>query len=173
MEDQNKKEAEIKENPLHKSANQGINNEEFEKLKKERDEYLDGWKRAKADFINHKKEEAVRAEVIVKFSNESMLRDLITVMDSFDLSIASLEVVSKDSPLLKGVSMTRSQMENMLKKYGLEPIKSLGQKFDPNLHEILFEVESEKPEGTIVEEIERGWKLYEKVVRPARVKVSK
>ena len=163
MDEQNKQPEEIK----------ASESSELEKLKKEKDEYLDGWKRAKADFINYKKEEVTRAEAIAKFSNESILKDLITVMDSFDLSITSLEVNHKDSLILKGVLMTRSQMENMLKKYGLESIKSLGQKFDPNLHEILFEVESEKPPGTVLEEVERGWKLYEKVVRPSRVKVAK
>lgn len=162
--DQNKKEEE------NKAPDQNM---ELEKAKKERDEYLDGWKRARAELINYKKGEVERAEAIAKFSNENLLREMIAVMDSFDLSIISLEATSKDSLLLKGVLMTRSQMEHLLKKYGLESIKSLGAKFDPNLHEILFEVESEKEAGIIVEEIERGWKLYEKVIRPARVKIAK
>lgn len=138
---------------------------------KERDEYLEGWKRAKADLINYKKDEAKRFEAMVKFSQEAVIRDLIMVLDSFDLAISALE---KEGKVEKGIYLIKSQLEDVLKNYGLEKIIiSVGQPFDPALQEAIVSVESEKPSGTVVEEIERGYLLSGKLIRPARVKVAK
>lgn len=143
---------------------------EIEKLKKEKDEYLNGWKRAKADFINYQKDEAKREEEVVKFSNEYLIRELLPVLDSFELSFS---MIDKDSAAKKGVEMIYAQFERILNKHGLELIKCLGEKFDANFHEALEEIISEKESGTIIEEMEKGWKLHGKVIRPSRVKVAK
>lgn len=144
---------------------------EIETLKKQCDEYLDGWKRAKADFINYRKDESRRLDSVLKFSNETIIKDLVNVLDSFDLAIQSLE---GDSKLEKGVYLIRTQLEDILKKYGLERIMvSAGQQFDPALHEAIASVESDKPSGTIVDEVEKGYMLSGKLIRAARVKVSK
>ncbi|MEK9194380.1 MAG: nucleotide exchange factor GrpE [Patescibacteria group bacterium] len=144
---------------------------ELEKCRKEREEYLDGWKRAKADFANYKKEEALRLENFLKFSNELMVRDLVGVLDSFDLGLA---VLGYDDPGRKGMCLIQNQLEDQLKKYGLERIPSaLGKSFDPSLHEAVAEIDSEKSPGIVVEEIEKGYKLHGKVIRPVRVKISK
>ena len=142
-----------------------------EKCQKERDEYLDGWKRAKADLINYKKDEAKRFETMIKFSNESLVRDLIIVLDSFDLALMALE---KEGKAEKGIYLIRAQIEDILKQNGLERvIISVGQQFDPSLQEAVASVESDKPSGIIIEEVERGYTLHGKLVRPARVKVAK
>jgi len=144
---------------------------EIDKLKKQCDEYLDGWKRSKADFINYRKDEVKRLDLILKFANETIIKDLINVLDSFDLAIQSL---GGDSKVEKGVYLIRAQLEDILKKYGLERIiVSVGQKFDPALHEAIASVESDKPSGTIIDEVERGYTLSGKLIRAARVKVSK
>ena len=144
---------------------------ELETLKKQCEEYLDGWKRAKADFINYRKDEAKRLDAILKFSNETIIKDLISVLDSFDLAIQSL---GGDSKVEKGVYLIRTQLEDILKKYGLERIiVSVGQLFDPALHEAIASVESDKPSGTIIDEVEKGYTLSGKLVRAARVKVAK
>ena len=145
--------------------------DKLEKCGKERDEYLAGWQRAKADFINYKKEELVRLEEIARYGSEELIADLITVLDNFELGLKALE---KAGPVEKGVYMIRAQIEDVLKKRGLEriPIK-VGDKFNPALAEAIAEVESDKPAGTIVEEIEAGYRLYDKILRPARVKLSK
>ena len=141
--------------------------ENQEKLKQERDEYLNGWKRAKADLINYQKDEAKRFEEVIKFANAAMIKELISVLDSFNLAL-------RDGKEDKGIYMIQSQLEDALKKAGLEKIEtSVGKKFDPNFHEAVAETESEKPSGEIVEEIERGYLLNGKVFRPARVKISK
>lgn len=148
----------------------GIQNEaeEFKKCLAEREEYLNGWRRAKADLENYKKDEAVRAEMIVKFSNELLVRELIAILDSFDVAI-------KTEPENEGLCLIREQLEKTLAKYGLTEIKAeTGQKFDPKEQEAVeTAVAEEKEADIIIEVIERGWKLYEKVIKPVRVRVSK
>lgn len=138
---------------------------------KQCDEYLAGWQRAKADFINYKKDEARRFEEMIRFANEDILEELIGVLDSFDLGLAAME---KAGPVEKGVYMIHSKLEDIMKQRGLVrlPVKA-GDKIDPILSETIVEVESEQPAGTILEVIESGYKLHDKILRPARVKVSK
>src|SRR3989344_6038011 len=101
---------------------------ELEKCGKEKDEYLNGWKRAKADLINYQKDEAKRFEEVIKFANVAIVKDLITVLDSFDLALTVLE---KDGKAEKGIYMIKSQLEDIMKKSGLEKMaSSVGSKFD-------------------------------------------
>lgn len=145
--------------------------EQLEKAEAERDQYLSGWQRAKADYLNYKKDEQSRLGEIARYTSEDMMREMVTVLDSFDLGLQALE---KAGPVEKGVYMIRSQIEDLLKKRGLEkiPLKP-GDPFDPAVAEAITEGESEQPPGTIAEQIEPGYKLYDKVLRPARVKISK
>lgn len=155
---------------------ENINNEndlleKLAKIEKERDEYLAGWQRAKADFINYKKEEISRLEEIAKYGNEDLIRELITILDNFDLGLAALE---KSGPIEKGIYMIRAQIEDILRRRGLEKINiKVGDPFDPNHSEAIVEIESEKPPESIVEIIEPGYSLNNKLIRPARVKISK
>ncbi|MGC9603455.1 MAG: nucleotide exchange factor GrpE [Minisyncoccia bacterium] len=151
--------------------NNGTEAEDMEKLKKERDEYLDGWKRAKADLINYKKEEAQRLENFAKFSNEVLIAELLTILDSFELG---LSVVAENDPARKGMELIKSQLEETLRKNGLERIHvKRGDPLDTNLEEAVGEVNAAEPPGTIAEEISGGYKLHDKVIRPVRVKLSK
>ncbi len=145
--------------------------ESLAKAEAERDEYLSGWQRAKADYLNYKKEEQMRLGEIARYTSEDLLREMVTVLDSFDLGLRALE---KSGQVEKGVYMIRAQIEDALKRRGLERIMLRpGDPFDPALAEALAETESEHPPGTITEEIEPGYKLYDKLIRPARVRVSK
>jgi molecular chaperone GrpE len=146
--------------------------EDMEKIKKEKDEYLDGWKRAKAELINYKNDELKRMNEIVRFAGEDIVREMIGVLDNFDLCISSLS--DNDQNTAKGIYMIRTQMEDSLKKKGLERIiVSVGHQFDPALHEAISAIESDKPPGTVIEEIEKGYMWNGKLLRPARVVVSK
>lgn len=132
----------------------------------EKNEYLDGWKRAKAELINYKKDEIKRFEEVLKFGQESLVTEMLAVLDSFDLAL-----VSEDG---KGIRLIKQQLEDILKKYGLEKIKvEAGEIFNPAFHEAVSQVESDKPSGAIIEEIVRGYLLNGKVIRPARVVVAK
>ncbi len=144
---------------------------ELERCMKECEEYLNGWKRAKADLLNYQKDEAKRFEEFAKFAAADLMQEFITVLDSFDLAVAALE---KEGKVEKGVYMIRAQMEDVLRKRGLERMAvAPGEPFNPSFHESLGEVESEYPPGTVAEEIERGYFLSGRVVRPARVKIAK
>ncbi len=145
--------------------------EKLASAEKQRDEYLDGWKRAKADFINYKKEETERFSMFAKFGNEALILELLVVLDSFNLGLA---ILKDDALAEKGISLIKNQLEDLLKKHGLEKIAvSAGEKFDPGHHEAVSEIESEHLPGTIAEETEKGYTLNGKVIRPARVKVAK
>jgi len=179
---------EIKNNQNNNQDNQIIkeedkmlndaHNAEIEDLKKkleecerQRDEYLAGWQRARADFSNYRKDEALRFEEMARFASESLIKDLIPVLDSFDLGIATLE---KSGNVDKGIYMIRAKLEDVLKERGLEKIKiEIGKPLNPEIAEAIIEAESEEEPGIILEEIEPGYKLNGKVIRPARVKVSK
>jgi molecular chaperone GrpE len=145
--------------------------EKLAAAEKQRDEYLAGWQRAKADFINYRKDEMKHLEEMARYGNEDLLKDLIGVLDNFDLGLRTLE---KSGPVEKGVYLIRSQIEDILKKRGVTKMSMKpGDPFDPNIAEALSEVEADRPPGVIVEEIEPGYKLHDKVLRAARVIVAK
>jgi len=148
---------------------------ELDKIKTDRDEYLNGWKRAKADLINYQKDESKRLRDAMGYGSEMVMRDIILVLDSFNLASAA----GKED---EGTRAIRNQLEDVLKKKGLEKMKlSPGDAFDPNLHESLGEMEIPSassgqvsyPPGTVAVEVEAGYLLNGKVIRPARVKLSK
>jgi len=150
---------------MDKKENKKIEkNEELQRCETERQEYLDGWKRAKADFINYKKEEGERFKEFAKFAAAGLVEDLIQVLDSFDLA----------TDLPKGALLIRQQLEEILKKQGVERVKAEGgMAFDPNLHEALLSEESDQPAETILEEITKGYTLNGRVIRASKVKISK
>jgi molecular chaperone GrpE len=141
------------------------------KAERERDEYLAGWQRAKADFINYKKDEMKRLEELSRYQTEDLIHEFIGVMDNFELGIAALE---KQGNVEKGIYMIKTQIEDILKRRGLTRIQiRAGDAFNPEIAEAIAETDSELAPGSIVEEIEAGYRLHDKVVRPARVKVAK
>jgi molecular chaperone GrpE len=145
--------------------------EKLEKCEKDRDDYLAGWQRAKADFINYKKDELRHLEEIARYGSIELIGELITVLDNFDLGLRAME---KAGPVEKGVYMIRTQIEDILRRRGVERIVvKAGDPFDPAVAEAIAEIDSEKPAGTVVEEIETGYRLYDKILRPARVKISR
>ncbi|MBN2197632.1 nucleotide exchange factor GrpE [Candidatus Wolfebacteria bacterium] len=171
MTEENKKEKEEENNQIEEEKKETLN--ECEECQKQRDEYLDGWKRAKADLINYKKDEAQRLESVVKFANEVIINSLINVLDSFDLAMVSLEK-EDDEKTQKGLYLIRQQLEDIMKQNGLEKIVvSVGKQFDPAFQEAIAEVKSDNPSGAVVEEVKKGYILSGKVIRPARVKVAK
>ena len=137
--------------------------EECEKLK---NEYLAGWQRARADFLNYKKEEMERVGDILKYANEGLILKILPILDNFDVALKNIPD--------EGFLQIRKQFQNFLKEQGIEEIESLGKKFDPNLHEVVEEVEgTDKEQGIILEEIQKGYKINDRLLRPAKVKVAK
>lgn len=151
--------------------------EQQQKLKecqKLNDEYLAGWQRARADFLNYKKEEEIRIEGISNYKIETLILKILPILDSFDLAEKQLPKSLRGDKYTKGFLQIKIQIQNFLKSQGVEEIKSIGQKFDPNFQEIVEEVEvKDKEAGIVVEEVQKGYKLQEKMIRPAKVKLSK
>ncbi|PJE57748.1 MAG: nucleotide exchange factor GrpE [Candidatus Portnoybacteria bacterium CG10_big_fil_rev_8_21_14_0_10_38_18] len=132
---------------------------------KERAEYLAGWQRAKADYINLQREHEQKIADYFKFANEGLILELLPVLDSFEAAIKN----GKD----EGIKQLYNQLLSILKNNGLEEIKAVGEKFNPELHEVIETIKSDKGEGIVIEEIQRGYKLHNKIIRPSRVKISK
>jgi len=136
----------------------------LKQCQKEKEEYLAGWQRAKADLINYKKEQEKKISDYYKFANEGLILEILPVLDSFE------EAMKHDEN--EGIKQLYNQLKNILKNNGVEEIKAVDQPFNPELHESVDEVEGKKP-GFIVEEVQKGYKLHGKVIRPSRVKITK
>ena len=153
-------------------------NGEISQCEAKAQEYLNGWQRAKADFINYKNEEAKRLEDMARFITRSLVQDLFAVLDSFDMAVKHFGIQGDgnegNTEQEKGILLIRSQFTDILKKRGLEVITiTPGEPFNPEKHEALGEIESNFPAGSVVEEIQKGYALQGHVVRPARVRVGK
>ncbi len=142
------------------------------KYKRERDEYLEDLKRAKADYINYKKDEHRRMIEFAKKEREPLIFKMICVLDNFER--AEEEVKKRDEDeLVSGFLKIKEQMECFLKEENVTPIKTENEYFDPNYHEAIECIKSDLVEsGKIIEEVQKGYLLEEKVIRPAKVKVS-
>ena len=138
---------------------------------RERDEYLNGWKRAKADLANYKKEEADRAAAVARFSQELLISDLLAVIRSFQVGLAAWREETAEK---NGMSLIFAQFLDTLKRHGLEKISvETGGLFDPETQEAVETVETDKPPGRVAEEVETGYTLHGKVIKPAKVKIAK
>ena len=147
--------------------------QEIEEYKKEAEENLSGWQRAKADFVNYKKDQEKYLDEFRKYASEDMIVKLLPTIDNFELATKHLPEDLKNSDWAKGIICIKSQFDNFLKEVGVEEIKSVGEKFNPNLFESVGEEESDQEEGIIISEIQKGYRIYNKVIRPAKVIVVK
>lgn len=166
----------VKENK--KEGKEEINIEtlkkDLERCQKEKDEYLAGWQRAKADFLNYKKEETERVEEILKYVSAGLILKILPILDNFNLIEKELPENLSNNDYMKGIFQIKNQLEDFLKNQGAEAIDCLGKKFDPNLHEAVEEAEvKDKEAGLVIEEVQKGYLINGKVLRPARVKISK
>lgn len=145
---------------------------EIEVLTKERDDYLNSWKRDLANYINYKNKEGERTQDLIFLIKENMFERLIPILDNVSLAERSINKDLKEDPSVKGLLMIEKQLEDFVKNEGLEEINDIGIKFNPEIHEILEEVEGDKSQE-IIEIIQKGYKLNGRVVRPAKVKIIK
>lgn len=144
--------------------------EDLKRCETERKEYLEGWQRAKADFINYRKDEQRRFAETVQFATAGLVSEILPVLDSFDLALN----YNLPPETEKGVLLIRSQLADILKKRGLEeiPIK-LGEELNPEKHESIGEIESNKPAGTVAEISQKGYLFRDRVLRPAKIRIAK
>lgn len=140
--------------------------------KKQVEEYKTLAMYLRADLENYKKRAAREREEYVKYANESLILELLDAYENLERALATVK--KADASTAKGLEMVYSNMKSVLEKHGLKAIKSVGEAFDPYLHEAMMqEVNNDLDEDTILEEIQRGYTLNMKVIRYAKVKVSK
>ena len=128
--------------------------------------------RLTADYDNYRKRAQREKEDVRQFANQGLLEKLLPVLDNFEMAITAVK--EADPSIKDGVQMIYDQLFAVLKGSGMEPIDAMGEAFDPNLHEALSQEETaDVNEGTVVQQVQRGYKLNERLVRPARVVVAK
>jgi molecular chaperone GrpE len=148
---------------------------EIDKLKAERDEYLAGWQRAKADYANYKKQMEASMADFRSMANEGLIEELLPVLSSFEMAFSNKEAWEKaDKNWRAGVEYIYSQIKGVLEQNGLKEIDPIGQKFDHSKHEaVKYEPTNDKgKEGTVSRVLERGYMLGNKLLRPAKVIVA-
>jgi len=156
-----------------------IENNDVEELQKQLqeakakcEEYLNGWKRERADFLNYKKDEMEKIGQLVKYANEELILKIIPILDNIYLAESHVPAELKDHKWIEGFNQIKNQLSNFLQKEGIEAIKTVGEKFDPNTMEAVGEAEG-KEKDIVVEEAQRGYSMHGKIIRPAKVKISK
>ncbi|NLM21687.1 MAG: nucleotide exchange factor GrpE [Peptococcaceae bacterium] len=145
---------------------------ELEQAKAKADEYYSHLQRLKAEFDNFRRRTVREKEEIAKYASERIILSLLPVLDNFERALESAKSNQDFDAFSQGVEMIFRQLMKVLEEEGLKPIEALGEQFDPNLHEAMFREESDQEENTILEELQKGYYLKDKVIRPSRVKVS-
>ena len=145
---------------------------ELDECKKKSEEYLNGWKRERADFINYKKEEMERIGTLLKYANEELLLKIIPVLDNIFLAEQHIPEEIKKNKWTEGFGHIKNQLKDFLSKEGIEVIETIGSVFDPNTMEAVGETEGGL-NNTVSEEVQRGYTLNGKVIRVAKVKINK
>jgi len=148
--------------------------EELKECQELKNEYLAGWQRERADFINYKKGELERVGGLLKYADTGLVLKFLTILDSFELAGEKLPKELKEDESVKGLLQIKAQVTDFLKAYGVEEIESLGKQFDPHLQEVVEVVEmKDKESGTVIKEVQKGYKIHGRILRPAKVKVIK
>jgi molecular chaperone GrpE len=142
----------------------------LEAAKAESESNLNGWKRAQADFINFKRRTEVEKEETVKYCTTNLITNILPVLDDFARAEAAMPQGKDDSCFLDGMKMVERKLRNFLEGQGVSEIKAEGEMFDPNLHEAVMQTDGE--EGRITREFEKGYKLYDRVIRASKVGVG-
>ncbi|MBA7593519.1 Protein GrpE [subsurface metagenome] len=133
--------------------------------------YLANWQRAQADFINYKRRIEQERNETVKFANATLALDLLPVLDDLERALDNITPKLAGLTWVDGIGLIYRKLQAILELHGLTEIQALGQPFDPNLHEAVLYGEGE--EGKVVEELQKGYKLHDRVLRPTMVEVGK
>jgi molecular chaperone GrpE len=160
------------------AAEAPLSDEQLQQLKTQAakaDEYWNQLLRTAADLDNYKKRAAREKQEAIRFANESLLQKLIPVLDNFEMALSAASTTDGTSDSVQqGVSMIQQQLKQVLTEAGLEEIIATGQPFDPNCHEAVSQQEStDVPDGHVLQQLRKGYKLRDRLLRPATVIVAK
>ena len=144
---------------------------QIEKLQQEIEEMKALAQRTQADFMNYKKRVEKEKSELTVFANEKIVTEMLTIVDNFERALQS-EKENSETAFYKGVELILKQFMDTLYKFGLEEIDALNQDFDPNFHHAVIQEEADEPDK-VIDVLQKGYKLKDKVIRPSMVKVSK
>jgi molecular chaperone GrpE len=146
----------------------------YDKTVRELADYKDRYVRLYAEFDNTRKRYERDRQEFVKYANEGLLADFLNILDDLERAVQAATTKHEDyDAFLKGVELVMGRITDLLKKQDIKPIEAVGKKFDPHCHEILLQVPSaEHEEGTVMEELQRGYYYGERVIRTTKVKVA-
>lgn len=159
------------EEPVEETTEESAN---IEELKESNSKLNDKYLRLYAEFENYKRFAAKQKDDQLKYANERLLKDLLTVIDHLELALQHSSDDKVSDPLAKGVEMTLKELKTLMERYGLVSIDAIGKPFDPNIHHAMSQIENDEvDENTVIEEFRKGYMLKERVLRAPLVGVSK
>lgn len=145
---------------------------ELEEAKARADEMTYNWQRSAADFANYKRRTDEERAAVAQLGATALIGRLLSVLDDFDRALASVPSDAHEG-WVEGVRLVERKLRGVLEAEGVSPIEALGQPFDPNLHEaVVHEPTADHPDNTVIEELQRGYRLGDRVLRPSMVKVA-
>jgi molecular chaperone GrpE len=158
---------------LAQESQGGVSRQEYERVGQERDALLDRLARMQAEFDNYRKRNAREQAEFRDYAIADAIKSFLPVLDNFDLALRHQQAEPADSALRSGIELIRKQMEDVLARLGVQPVPTEGQQFDPRVHEAIEMVESrDHADHEVIEELQRGYKLKDRLLRPAMVRVA-
>ena len=145
---------------------------ELEETREKSSEHLNNWQRSAADFANYKRRTEEARAVAGQFSTSVLISRLLSVLDDFDRALEAVPTDAHD-PWIEGVKLVERKLRGVLESEGVTPIEALGQQFDPNVHEaVAHEPTADHPDNQVIGEVQRGYRLHDRVIRPSLVRVA-
>jgi molecular chaperone GrpE len=146
---------------------------QLEEKTRESTEYFDKWLRLRAEFENYKKRMQKEKGDLMKFGNESLLQALLPVLDNLNRAVEHGKKANESSSILEGVEMVQKEFLGILERFGVKPVEAVGEMFDPEKHEAISHEENEVDSNRIITSVQDGYFYHDRLLRPARVVVSK
>lgn len=170
---ENSESEEVSENQVSEDVKSEKSDEKFNELQQKYDTLNQQYLRLAADFENYRKRQEHEREDLLKFGTENALKKMLEVLDNFERGKKALEKVEDYAKVKESFDLVHKQTVETLKKLGLEEIETEGKEFDPNFHDAVMQTPtSEHPEHTVINELQKGYKMGDKVLRPALVNVA-
>jgi len=163
------------ENEQKDQPSQDDPSERLKAAEQKADAYYDRLLRASAEFDNYKKRTTREMRDVVRYANEKLIKELLSVVDNLERAIESVQQTGADeNPLLEGIRLTLNEIEKILERHNVQPVKAMGEPFDPNFHQAMMQEETEdQPANTVIREMQKGYVMHDRLLRPAMVVVSK
>lgn len=160
--------------PVEARSSDAVVNAELERLRNDAKQANENYLRALADLQNFRRRGEEERQRILQNGNEKLIKEILPVLDDFDLALNAAKQVESYEQLIGGVEAILRKFRETLSKQGVEPIDALGHPFDPDMHEaVVVEEDSDHPDETVTEELRKGYTLHKRVIRPSLVKVAK